>query len=162
MRTAVSAMIRARSMATPGRQPSRNAPGTGAIRAMGEHKGSGLALICELLAGALTASGCCRAGGKANRQWHAVFLYRSGRARPRRGHDCGSNALSRLGQGVAASRRQAAKCCFRASRSGESARRDCGRVFPSQMTAGQAFAIPPARQPSGRKITGFELRKSAG
>ncbi len=32
--------------------------GTGAIRAMGEHKGSGLALICELLAGALTASGC--------------------------------------------------------------------------------------------------------
>ncbi len=33
--------------------------GTGAIRAMGEHKGSGLALICELLAGALTASGCC-------------------------------------------------------------------------------------------------------
>jgi uncharacterized oxidoreductase len=33
--------------------------GTGAIRAMGDHKGSGLALICELLAGALTASGCC-------------------------------------------------------------------------------------------------------
>lgn len=26
---------------------------------MGEHKGSGLALICELLAGALTNSGCC-------------------------------------------------------------------------------------------------------
>jgi uncharacterized oxidoreductase len=36
--------------------------GTGAIRAMGEHKGSGLALICELLAGALTASGCCGPG----------------------------------------------------------------------------------------------------
>lgn len=33
--------------------------GTGAIRAMGEHKGSGLALVCELLAGALTGSGCC-------------------------------------------------------------------------------------------------------
>ncbi len=33
--------------------------GTGAIRAMGEHKGSGLALVCELLAGALTNSGCC-------------------------------------------------------------------------------------------------------
>ena len=33
--------------------------GTGAIRAMGEHKGSGLALICELLAGAFTNSGCC-------------------------------------------------------------------------------------------------------
>src|SRR5690348_2015495 len=36
--------------------------GTGAIRAMGEHKGSGLGLICELLAGALTASGCCGPG----------------------------------------------------------------------------------------------------
>jgi uncharacterized oxidoreductase len=32
--------------------------GAGAIRAMGEHKGSGLALICELLGGALTGSGC--------------------------------------------------------------------------------------------------------
>jgi len=32
--------------------------GQGAIRAMGEHKGSGLALMCEMLAGALTGSGC--------------------------------------------------------------------------------------------------------
>jgi uncharacterized oxidoreductase len=32
--------------------------GAGAIRAMGEHKGSALALTCELLAGALTAGGC--------------------------------------------------------------------------------------------------------
>ena len=39
--------------------------GTGAIRAMGEHKGSGLALICELLAGALTAGGCCGPGERA-------------------------------------------------------------------------------------------------
>ncbi|WP_051579807.1 malate/lactate/ureidoglycolate dehydrogenase [Pseudonocardia acaciae] len=31
--------------------------GTGAIRAFGEHKGSGLALMCELLAGALTGGG---------------------------------------------------------------------------------------------------------
>lgn len=31
--------------------------GTGAIRAFGEHKGSGLALICELLGGALTGNG---------------------------------------------------------------------------------------------------------
>lgn len=34
-----------------------SANGTGAIRAMGEHKGSGLALMCELMAGALTGSG---------------------------------------------------------------------------------------------------------
>ena len=31
--------------------------GTGAIRAFGEHKGSGLAFICELLGGALTGTG---------------------------------------------------------------------------------------------------------
>jgi uncharacterized oxidoreductase len=36
--------------------------GPGAIRAMGEHKGSGLALMCELLAGALTGSGCTGPG----------------------------------------------------------------------------------------------------
>jgi uncharacterized oxidoreductase len=37
----------------------RNAwKGPGAIRAMGEHKGSGLALMCELLGGALAGSGC--------------------------------------------------------------------------------------------------------
>ena len=45
--------------ATPPRS-SKN--GAGAIRAFGEHKGSGLALICELLAGALTGSGCAGPG----------------------------------------------------------------------------------------------------
>ena len=34
-----------------------HAQGKGAIRAFGEHKGSGLALICELLGGALTGTG---------------------------------------------------------------------------------------------------------
>jgi uncharacterized oxidoreductase len=38
--------------------------GTGAIRAFGEHKGSGLALMCELLAGALTAGGGSGPGGE--------------------------------------------------------------------------------------------------
>jgi uncharacterized oxidoreductase len=32
--------------------------GAGAIRAFGDHKGSGLALMCELLAGAFTGGGC--------------------------------------------------------------------------------------------------------
>lgn len=32
--------------------------GKGAIRAFGEHKGSGLALMCEILGGALTGNGC--------------------------------------------------------------------------------------------------------
>jgi uncharacterized oxidoreductase len=37
--------------------PRDHSLGEGAIRAFGEHKGSGLALICELLAGALTGNG---------------------------------------------------------------------------------------------------------
>ncbi|PHK94044.1 malate/lactate/ureidoglycolate dehydrogenase [Pseudoroseomonas rhizosphaerae] len=37
--------------------PRNPAGGAGAIRAFGEHKGSGLALMCELLAGAFTAGG---------------------------------------------------------------------------------------------------------
>jgi uncharacterized oxidoreductase len=38
-----------------------HAKGTGAIRAFGDHKGSGLALICELLGGALTGNGATKA-----------------------------------------------------------------------------------------------------
>ncbi len=41
-------------------QPLDLRGGRGAIRAMGEHKGSGLAFMCEVLAGALTGSGCAR------------------------------------------------------------------------------------------------------
>ncbi len=41
-----------------GANPNDMRGGGGAIRAMGEHKGSGLAFLCELLAGALTGSGC--------------------------------------------------------------------------------------------------------
>src|SRR5262252_7094086 len=37
--------------------PRDHTAGTGAIRAFGEHKGSGLAVICELLGGALTGTG---------------------------------------------------------------------------------------------------------
>ena len=37
--------------------PRDHTRGTGAIRAFGEHKGSGLAFICELLGGALTGTG---------------------------------------------------------------------------------------------------------
>lgn len=38
--------------------PPDSSKGTGAIRAMAEHKGSGLSLMVDLLAGALTGSGC--------------------------------------------------------------------------------------------------------
>jgi len=37
--------------------PRHHTKGTGAIRAFGDHKGSGLAFICELLGGALTGTG---------------------------------------------------------------------------------------------------------
>ena len=41
-------------------QPLDSRSGAGAIRAMGEHKGSGLSFMCEMLAGALTGGGCAR------------------------------------------------------------------------------------------------------
>ena len=43
---------------TLSRSPDTLYSGRGAIRAFGEHKGSGLAFMCEILAGALTGSGC--------------------------------------------------------------------------------------------------------
>ncbi len=43
-----------------GKRDIRN--GQGAIRAFGEHKGSGLALMCELLGGALSGNGCAAPG----------------------------------------------------------------------------------------------------
>ena len=38
--------------------PREHRKGQGAIRAFGEHKGSGLALMCEILGGALSGTGC--------------------------------------------------------------------------------------------------------
>jgi uncharacterized oxidoreductase len=40
--------------------PRDHSKGEGAIRAFGEHKGSGLALMCELIGGALTGTGATR------------------------------------------------------------------------------------------------------
>lgn len=42
--------------------PRDHRRGEGAIRAMGDHKGSGLALMCELLGGVLAGSGCSGPG----------------------------------------------------------------------------------------------------
>lgn len=44
-----------------GKQPDASR-GRGALRAMGDHKGSGLSVMCELLAGALTGGGCAGPG----------------------------------------------------------------------------------------------------
>ena len=56
--------------------PRDHTKGTGAIRAFGEHKGSGLAFICELLGGALTGTGAT-VGRPALCQRHAGVLCRS-------------------------------------------------------------------------------------
>ena len=45
----------------PGERPN-SSRGQGALRAMGEHKGSGLSVMCELLAGALTGTGTAGPG----------------------------------------------------------------------------------------------------
>lgn len=46
--------------------------GRGAMRAFGEHKGSGLAIACEILAGILTGSG---AGGRGKRVWNGMLSF---------------------------------------------------------------------------------------
>jgi len=50
----------------------RNGPG--ALLTFGEHKGSGLALACELLAGALTGSGTTGPGKATHNGMFSVFL----------------------------------------------------------------------------------------
>ena len=50
--------------ALDGTQPNDQRTGPAAVRAMGEHKGSGISIMCELLAGALTGGGCGKAGHK--------------------------------------------------------------------------------------------------
>ena len=46
----------------------------GALTAMGMHKGSGLALACELLAGALTGSGACGPGDRVHNGMLSIYI----------------------------------------------------------------------------------------
>ncbi|MEM9140838.1 MAG: Ldh family oxidoreductase [Pseudomonadota bacterium] len=48
--------------------------GPGAITAMGLHKGSGLAIACELLAGALTGSGTCGPGYEFHNGMLSIYI----------------------------------------------------------------------------------------
>ena len=50
--------------ALDGTQPHDQRTGSAAVRAMGEHKGSGIGIMIELLAGALTGGGCGAPGRK--------------------------------------------------------------------------------------------------
>lgn len=48
--------------------------GKGAIRAFGEHKGSGLAMMCELLGGALTGNGCTDPGRRFSNGMFSLYV----------------------------------------------------------------------------------------
>ncbi len=48
--------------------------GPGSLTAMGAHKGSGLALACELLAGALTGSGTCGPGERVHNGMLSIYI----------------------------------------------------------------------------------------
>ncbi|HLJ01778.1 MAG TPA: malate/lactate/ureidoglycolate dehydrogenase [Bradyrhizobium sp.] len=54
--------------------PRDHSQGKGAIRAFGEHKGSGLALICELLGGALTGTGATGSNRRFANGMFAVYV----------------------------------------------------------------------------------------
>src|SRR5438445_6511773 len=54
--------------------PRDHTKGTGAIRAFGEHKGSGLAFICELLGGALTGTGATAGDRRFANGMFAVYV----------------------------------------------------------------------------------------
>src|SRR3981081_3566769 len=54
--------------------PRDHTRGTGAIRAFGEHKGSGLAFICELLGGALTGTGATAPDRRFANGMFAVYV----------------------------------------------------------------------------------------
>lgn len=55
-----------------GRRDIRN--GAGALRAFGEHKGSGLALMCELLGGGLTGNGCATPGRRFANGMFSIYV----------------------------------------------------------------------------------------
>ncbi|HET6838518.1 MAG TPA: malate/lactate/ureidoglycolate dehydrogenase [Bradyrhizobium sp.] len=54
--------------------PRDHSQGKGAIRAFGEHKGSGLALICELLGGALTGTGATGPNRRFANGMFAIYI----------------------------------------------------------------------------------------
>ena len=54
--------------------PGDHSRGQGAIRAFGEHKGSGLALICELLGGSLTGNGATGPGRKFANGMFSLYI----------------------------------------------------------------------------------------
>ncbi|SED97399.1 uncharacterized oxidoreductase [Rhizobiales bacterium GAS191] len=54
--------------------PRNHGQGKGAIRAFGEHKGSGLALMCELIGGALTGNGATKSSRRFSNGMLSIFI----------------------------------------------------------------------------------------
>ena len=54
--------------------PRDHRRGEGAMRAFGEHKGSGLALLCELLGGSLTGNGATKPDRKFSNGMFSLYL----------------------------------------------------------------------------------------
>ena len=54
--------------------PRNHGLGKGAIRAFGEHKGSGLALMCELIGGALTGNGATKPNRRFSNGMLSIFI----------------------------------------------------------------------------------------
>jgi uncharacterized oxidoreductase len=54
--------------------PGDHSQGAGAIRAFGEHKGSGLALMCELLGGSLTGNGATGPGRRFANGMFSIYV----------------------------------------------------------------------------------------
>ena len=117
------------SLLDAGGRPTRDAgvmfqEPQGALIAMGEHKGSGLAIICELLAGALTGGRTSQPGHAASRrhhQQHALGDHRSRRVRrppPAARRDRRADRLREVG---APARAASTRCWCRASRNGAAA-----------------------------------------
>ena len=83
--------------------PREYRKGTGAIRAFGEHKGSGLALMCELLGGALTGNGASQLS-RAMVAGHVLLLHRRRQGRSRAFLPGRSHAHDRFREGLEAAR----------------------------------------------------------
>ena len=90
--------------------PRDHTKGTGAIRAFGDHKGSGLAFMCEMLGGALTGHRRDRSPERPLRQRHAGVLRRSQGVRHQQFLRRRNLALCRLHPGDQADRPASMPC----------------------------------------------------
>ncbi len=94
--------------------PRQAGKGTGAIRAFGDHKGSGLALICELLGGSLTGMKATGLGGERGDRFRGngmlSFYVNPGGGRPRGAVPAPTSPATSPTSRAPSRRRPAARC----------------------------------------------------